>query len=226
MTRTFARWHIWLGWLIAVPLILWTATGLWMVARPIEEVRGEALRREATALPGNLVPVLPKTIPLQTHRVELAMRLNRPVWIMHTADDIIRTADAATGTALPDVDATLARRISDGALVSPGAVVSVQRFAADANPIELRRGRPAWRVRYADNLHVYVDAQSGAVLAVRTQQWRWFDLMWGLHIMDLQEREDSSHPLLILFAALSLIGVLIGTLLLFRRRRATPPRAS
>lgn len=226
MTRTLARWHIWLGWLIAVPLILWTATGLWMVARPIEEVRGEALRRDASALPADLVPVLPKTLPPQAHRVELAMRVDQPVWIIHTADDNIRVADAATGTALPDVDATLARRIGERALVSPGAVVAVQRFAADANPIELRRGRPAWRVRYADNVHVYVDAQSGAVLAVRTEQWRWFDLMWGLHIMDLQEREDSSHPVLIGFAALSLIGVLIGTALLFRRRRATPPRPS
>ena len=226
MTRLLARWHIWLGWLIAVPLILWTATGLWMVARPIEEVRGEALRREASKLPGNLVPVMPKTLPAQTHRVELAMRVDEPVWIIHTVDDNIRAADAATGTALPDVDAAMARRISDRVLVSPGKVVAVQRFAANENPIELRRGRPAWRVRYADNIHVYVDAQSGAVLAVRTRQWRWFDLMWGLHIMDLQEREDSSHPLLILFAALSLIGVLIGTVLLFRRRRSGPARSS
>ena len=36
--RRLARWHIWLGWLIGVPLLLWTFSGLWMVARPIEEV--------------------------------------------------------------------------------------------------------------------------------------------------------------------------------------------
>jgi PepSY-associated TM region len=226
VTRTLARWHIWLGWLIAVPLILWTASGLWMVARPIEEVRGEALRREAPALPAGLTPAPAGKIPAGTHKIELVMRADRPIWIFHGDDGAMRVADAATGTMLPEVDAVLARRISDAALVSPGAVVSVQRFGADANPIELRRGRPAWRVRYADNVHVYVDVQSGAVLAVRTRQWRIFDFMWGLHIMDLQEREDSSHPLLIGFAALSLIGVLIGTALLFRRRRATPPRPS
>jgi hypothetical protein len=222
MIRLLARWHIWLGWLIAVPLLLWTATGLWMVARPIEEVRGEALRREASVLPIGLAPVLPALVPLRTQKVELVMRVGQPIWVLHLDDGTVRVADATTGAAMPDVDAALARQISDTALVSPGTVVNVQRFDADANPIELRRGRPAWRVRYKDGIHVYVDAQSGAVLAVRTQQWRLFDLMWGLHIMDLKDREDSSHPLLILFAALSLIGVLIGTALLFRRR--TPRR--
>jgi PepSY-associated TM region len=226
VTRKLARWHIWLGWLIAVPLILWTASGLWMVARPIEEVRGEALRREAQALPAGPTPIFAGKIPAGTHKIELVMRADRPIWVIHGADGAMRVADAATGTMLPEVDAVLARRVSDAALVSPGAVMSVQRFGADANPIELRRGRPAWRVRYADNVHVYVDAQSGAVLAVRTRQWRIFDFMWGLHIMDLQEREDSSHPLLIGFAALSLIGVLIGTMLLFKRRRAKTSRRS
>jgi uncharacterized iron-regulated membrane protein len=218
MTRMLARWHIWLGWLIAVPLILWTATGLWMVARPIEEVRGEALRREPPVLSVALNPVPVNAIPPKTHKIELVVRTDRPVWIIHAHDGAIQTADATTGEVLPEVDAALARRISDAALVSPGTVVSVQRFGADANPIELRRGRPAWRVRYADDVHVYVDAQSGAVLAVRTRQWRIFDFMLGLHIMDLQEREDSSHPLLIVFAALALLGVVIGTVLLFRRR--------
>ena len=37
----YARWHIWLGWLVGVPLLLWTLSGVAMVARPIEEVRGE-----------------------------------------------------------------------------------------------------------------------------------------------------------------------------------------
>ena len=41
----------------------------------------------------------------------------------------------------------------------------------------------------------------------------------GLHIMDLQTREDTSHPILIIFAALSVFGALMGTVLLFRRRR-------
>ncbi|MCE2842943.1 MAG: hypothetical protein LW689_09350, partial [Novosphingobium sp.] len=43
LMQNYARWHIWLGWLVAVPLLFWTVSGLVMVARPIEEVRGHTL---------------------------------------------------------------------------------------------------------------------------------------------------------------------------------------
>jgi uncharacterized iron-regulated membrane protein len=46
----FARWHIWLGWLVGVPILMWTVTGLVMVARPIEEVRGEDLHHKPETL--------------------------------------------------------------------------------------------------------------------------------------------------------------------------------
>ena len=48
--RQMARWHIWFGWLVGVPLLLWTASGLFMAARPLAEVRGEALRNAPAAL--------------------------------------------------------------------------------------------------------------------------------------------------------------------------------
>lgn len=58
------------------------------------------------------------------------------------------------------------------------------------------------------------------MLALRTPQWRLYDVMWGLHIMDLQTREDSHHPILLLFAALAAVSALLGCVLLFRRRKA------
>ncbi len=47
---TLRRWHMWLGWLVGVPMLFWTVSGLVMVARPIEEVRGTALLREPAPL--------------------------------------------------------------------------------------------------------------------------------------------------------------------------------
>ena len=61
-----AKWHIWLGWLIGVPLLMWTLTGLVMVSRPIDEVRGEHLRAEVVerALPQALaLPIIPEGQP-------------------------------------------------------------------------------------------------------------------------------------------------------------------
>ena len=56
----FAKWHIWLGWLVGIPILMWMASGLFMAARPIEEVRGNHLRiasdQSAVALPSDVIP--------------------------------------------------------------------------------------------------------------------------------------------------------------------------
>jgi len=220
MMRRFSRWHIWLGWTIGVPLLLWTFSGLWMVARPIEEVRGTDLRSEPAQLPAITAPVLPATEARPVERIELVQRVDGPIWIVRFAVGDARAASVASGRILPRVDAALARWIADAALADPSDVVGASAFAAVDAPLELRRDRSSWQVRYADGIHVYVDALTGEVLAVRSAQWRLYDLMWGLHIMDLQTREDTHHPLLIGFAALALAGSLMGVVLFFRRRKA------
>jgi len=53
--QRISRWHIWLGWLVGLPVLMWTVTGLVMVAKPIEEVRGNHLRKQVPerALPAD-----------------------------------------------------------------------------------------------------------------------------------------------------------------------------
>ena len=77
---------------------------------------------------------------------------------------------------------------------------------------------------FADKARFYIDAQTGELLAVRTRWWRVFDFMWGLHIMDLQTREDTHHPILVLFAALASIGSILGCILMIRRYSRRPSR--
>jgi hypothetical protein len=48
--RTLYRFHLWLGWLVGLPLLFWTVSGLWMAARPIDEVRGSYLKAEPLPL--------------------------------------------------------------------------------------------------------------------------------------------------------------------------------
>ena len=73
-----------------------------------------------------------------------------------------------------------------------------------------------------DGTNFYVDAGSGAVVAKRTGWWRFYDLMWGLHIMDLKTREDSHNPLVITLGIASLVMAVLAITLLpltIRRRR-------
>jgi hypothetical protein len=219
-----ARWHIWLGWLVGVPIVMWTATGLLMVAKPIEEVRGSQLRLPADNAPLIIEGSAIATAETQVKEMRVTMQDGRAVAILTTLDGATRRVDMASGAPIPALDAASARAIVSQRIAGGDAVRAVTLFEADEVPFDFRRAIAVWQIVLADGAHIYIGRDTGEIEAVRTTWWRWFDFAWGLHIMDLSEREDTSHPVLIGFTALSLIGTLFGAVLMFRRRktRITP----
>ena len=220
--RKLAKWHIWLGWLVGVPIAMWLASGLFMTLRPIEEVRGESVRRAVTPTPLVLPGSNLAAPDAGLKEMRVVMQQGRPVAILTAIDGGIRRVDFATGASLPPVDAAAARALVAARILGGDKVDRVTLFPADKAPFDFRKPVAAWQVVLADGTNVYVGRETGEIEAVRTRWWRAYDFAWGLHIMDLSEREDTSHPVLILFAALSLTGALIGCVLMFRRRRARP----
>jgi hypothetical protein len=217
--RSLVRWHVWLGWLAGVPIAMWLATGLLMTLRPIDEVRGEHLRVKAApqplVLPGSALAAPGANLK----ELRVTMQQGRAVAILTSLSGETRRVDFATGAALPPLDAAEARALVAARITGGSAAESVTLFPAEQTPFDFRRPLAAWQVALADGTNVYVGRDTGEIEAVRTRWWRAFDFAWGLHIMDLSEREDTSHPVLIAFAALSLVGALIGCVLMFRRRR-------
>lgn len=215
-----AKWHIWLGWLVGVPIVLWLATGLFMVFRPIEEVRGEHLRRALPpaplVMPGSMLAAEDDGLK----ELRVVMQQGRAVAILTTLAGETRRVDFASGAALPPLDAAGARALVAQRIEGGAQAERVTLFPAESTPFDFRRPLTVWQVALADGTNVYVGRDTGEIEAIRTRWWRAFDLAWGLHIMDLSEREDTSHPVLIAFAALSLTGALIGCVLMFRRRRS------
>jgi hypothetical protein len=213
------RIHVWLGWLVGVPLLLWTASGLFMALQPIERVRGEHLVREAPMLSPGPAPVPPIIGPRPMRSLTLEQQHDGPVWVIRYRDGEGRRADPGTGRLLPklspgDAAANVRLRYTGGSQIA-----AVERIPADRPPVELRRKVESFRVGLRDGTTFYVDAATGEILARRTAQWRAYDLLWGLHIMDLKQRTDFNHPLLIFFAAISLLSILVAlTLLPFASR--------
>ncbi|MEL7218192.1 MAG: PepSY domain-containing protein [Pseudomonadota bacterium] len=216
----FAKWHIWLGWLVGIPILMWMASGLFMAARPIEEVRGNHLRiasdQSALALPSDVVPEIDQ--PLKEMRA--FMQDGRAIMMLTAMDGSITRFDWESRTPLPPVDEALARSIVAEQIVGGGNISTVRQFEANTAPFDFRRPLPVWQVVLDEGTHVYVGRDTGQIEAVRTRWWRAFDFMWGLHIMDLRSREDTSHPILILFAALGVFASILGCILMFRRRKA------
>lgn len=218
--RSLAKWHIWLGWLVGVPIVMWLATGLLMVSRPIDQVRGDHLRREAAAEPLAIPGSTLAAPEAGLKEMRVTMQDGRAVAILTTLDGAVSRVDFATGAPLAPLDAAGARALVAQGIIGGDRVERVALFPADRTPFDFRRPLAVWQVALADGTNVYVGRDTGAIEAVRTRWWRAFDFAWGLHIMDLSEREDTSHPVLIIFAALGITGAVIGCVLMFRRRKA------
>ena len=96
--------------------------------------------------------------------------------------------------------------------------VNVTRITSSSEGSEFRgRELPLFKVTTSseDEVNVYVDAVSGEVKAIRSDSWRWWDLLWSLHIMDYRERENIDNFLLKIFSILALISSLSGITLFF-----------
>ena len=223
LRRTLGRWHIWLGWLVGLPLLLWTLSGFVMVLKPIEETRGADLLAPAAPVVLTAPAVLPSVVAgLPLARVSLEQRASVPRWVIEVRGAPSRLADPRTGRLLPPLSAADAATEVQSRWRGKGRIASVTRTFADNPPIDLRRPIDAWQVRMSDGTHLYVDAATGGIVATRTRWWRIYDFMWGIHILDIREREDTHHPLLMALAGLSLGAMILALVLLplsTRRRR-------
>ncbi len=210
------RWHMWLGWLVGVPVLFWTVSGFVMVARPIDEVRGTALLRDPAPLNLSAPAVAPSLAGMPVSSVTLEPRAVGPRWIINLAGDPARSrmADPATGRLLANFGAAEAQREVMSRYAGKARVADVTRVDPVSPPIELRRAFDGWRVGMDDGTHFYVDAGSGAVVARRTRFWRVYDFMWGIHIMDLQGRKQTHNPWVVTFSLLTLVMTLLALVLL------------
>ena len=221
------RWHTWLGWLVGIPVLLWTVSGVVMVWKPIEEVRGEHLLREPEPVRLTAPPVAPPIAGAPVESVSLEQRAAGPRWVLRFADGTTHLADAASGRLLGPLSAEDAVREVSARYTGKAKLRSVSRIDPENPPIEYRRDAPAWKVAMDDGTNFYVDAASGQIVARRTSWWRFYDLMWGLHIMDLETREDTHNPLVVGFGIAALVMSLLALALLpmtLRRRRARQGR--
>tara|TARA_Y100000992_G_scaffold35958_1_gene20165 strand:- start:79 stop:621 length:543 start_codon:yes stop_codon:yes gene_type:complete len=85
------------------------------------------------------------------------------------------------------------------------------------------RGRelPLYKVISVTNdgkeINVYQNPYSGEIVAIRSSQWRIWDLMWGLHIMDWVDRDNIDNILLKIFSFIALFTSISGVILFFKK---------
>ena len=132
LMQRLARWHIWLGWIVALPILLWLVSGLVMSLKPLEETRGEHLRRAPVPVDGAGL-VAPKATG-QIGKIALINQPGRAVWIVTGADKSVHRFDARSGEPLGPVDEAEARRIVAATYAGSETLIAMKEFAAHAAP--------------------------------------------------------------------------------------------
>ena len=206
--------HKYLSILISIQLLLWTISGIYFAFNQIELVRGEQYR-------------LPQAFSVDLSKVNLVLDSVKSIQVALRFSEEILIVRKETGTEYLNLEGVALEKLSKTQATSiVSAVTSLTPLAVeeinDPEPGSEYRGRnlPLFKVitqdQENDEINVYVDAISGQVVAIRSEQWRLWDLMWGLHIMDWETRDEINNWLLKLFSVLALISSLTGVFIFFR----------
>jgi len=206
--------HKYLSILISIQLLLRTISGIYFAFNQIELVRGEQYR-------------LPQVFSIDLSKINLVLDSVKNIQVARRFGEEILIVRKEAGTEYLNLEGVALEKLSrEEAKSIVSSVTSLTPLAVeeinDPEPGSEYRGRnlPLFKVvtqdQENDEINVYVDAISGQVVAIRSQQWRLWDLMWGLHIMDWETRDEINNWLLKLFSVLALISSLTGVFIFFR----------
>ena len=215
--------HKWLALLVGVQIVFWVVSGLFFTLFPIEHIRSENLVRPTapqaidTAALASLAGLRGPGDELPT-KLTIEQRESGQVILAEFADAPPSLHDAATLQRLSPLSADQARAVARRHVTLASEPTDTQLVTEGT--AEYRGALPAWRVQFAEGgLAVYVAQNTGAVTARRSDIWRAYDTLWGLHIMDWRNHEDFNHPLIIIVTALTLLSVIAGIVLIPYRIR-------
>jgi hypothetical protein len=196
---TVRKIHRYLSIFIAIQLLLWTVSGIYFAFNKIEMVRGEQYR-----------------LPLETE-YRIFKRLGQ---------EIIETNENGLKTYLSHPDKLPVKNLS------PEEAITIAKQKTSLIPIEVSliekeergveyRGRrlPIYKISTdtKDDINIYLDPITGDIAAIRSDSWRAWDLLWALHIMDYQDRDNINNILLKIFSVLALISSITGIILFFKK---------
>ena len=206
--------HKYLSFFISLQLLLWTVSGIYFAFNKIELVRGEQYRKQVEQSIN--LGDFDFEIPITTD-VSIQKRLGENIAVIKV-DGTTKYLNRSGESISKLTESEAMNLVISNTTLSP---VLVEEIVNERSGSEYRgRSLPIYKVESKTNkdldINVYLNVYSGEVLAIRSNQWRIWDLMWGLHIMDWKERDNISNILLKIFSILALVSSVTGVMLFFK----------
>ncbi|MDA9997484.1 hypothetical protein N9E66_02835 [Gammaproteobacteria bacterium] len=214
MKLLIRKTHKYLSFFISIQLLLWTISGIYFSFNKIELVRGEQYLK-IVEKPINL-GVLNFNTPY-SEKVSIINRLGKEIVIVSSRGS--KKYLDKNGNPLDKLSSLEAvESVKSQTTLLPFQAIEITDNKSGS---EFRgRSLPIYKVESRnienDDINVYVNIYSGEIMAIRSPQWRIWDLMWGFHIMDWNERDNINNLLLKIFSILALVSSVTGLILFFK----------
>jgi hypothetical protein len=214
MKLLIRKTHKYLSFFISIQLLLWTISGIYFSFNKIELVRGEQYLK-IVEKPINL-GVLNFNTPY-SEKVSIINRLGKEIVIVSSRES--KKYLDKNGNPLDKLSSLEAvESVKSQTTLLPFQAIEITDNKSGS---EFRgRSLPIYKVESRnienDDINVYVNIYSGEIMAIRSPQWRIWDLMWGFHIMDWNERDNINNLLLKIFSILALVSSVTGLILFFK----------
>lgn len=222
--------HRYLGVFIGIQFLLWTVSGLYFAWTNIHEIRGNHLihKEEVLIIKNKMkspdeVLKINQIEPSSVKEIKLTSLFFESYYYVVLADNMM-LINSETGKKRDSISEQDARKIVLKKLKKDIPIKKIE-YVTDKNieqHFQYRGGMlPAWAFELDDdsNTVLYICALKGTIERVRTKQWRIFDYLWMLHIMDYDERDNINNNILRGFSILGLLTILSGFVLFFQSSR-------
>ena len=206
--------HKYLSFFISLQLFLWTISGIYFAFNKIELVRGEQYR-------------LTESFPIDFDEVKFSRSDVQQVKAINRLGETIFVVSGSKGTEYLDAFGSPVNKLNRNevfeivSLSSTLFPIDLEEISESSKGSEFRgRDLPLYKVTSLNDkdkkINLYLNVFSGEITAVRSLQWRIWDLMWGFHIMDWQTRDKINNIFLQIFSILALVSSISGIMLFFR----------
>ena len=206
--------HKYLSFFISVQLLLWTISGIYFAFNKIELVRGEQYLKKTEE--SYDLSIFNFKID-KASDIDFQKRLGKEIIIINS-NDSVRYLDKFGMPVKKMSSIEAMESVINQTSLTPLIAEEVLNEKAGS---EFRgRSLPIYRVKTKSKddykINVYINMYSGDVVAIRSDKWRIWDLMWSLHIMDWKERDNIDNLFLKIFSILALVSSLTGIMLFFK----------
>ena len=206
--------HKYLSFFISLQLFLWTISGIYFAFNKIELVRGEQYR-------------LTESFPVNFNEVKFSRSDVQQVKAINRLGEIIFVVSGSKSAEYLDSFGAPVNKLNKSEvfeIVSSSSTlkpIDLEEITESSKGSEFRgRNLPLYKVTSLNDkdkkINLYLNVFSGEITAVRSLQWRIWDLMWGFHIMDWQTRDKINNIFLQIFSILALVSSISGIMLFFR----------